>query len=106
MLDYSLAEFSPLPVTPAPEAVSAYAEQVLDEMGGVEETPYFAGREREELVVRTVPAKRVGGEEGRGAGSAGTVAGGNSEALMQRLLLARRKSLQWAPKVGSPLARG
>lgn len=108
MHDYSLAELSPLPVTPAPEAVSAYAEHVLDEMGRVEETPYFAGREREELVVRTVPAKRVGEEEGHGAGmgEGNAVTWGNSEVLMQRLLLARRKSLQWAPKVGSPLARG
>ena len=28
------------------------------------------------------------------------------ETVMMRLMAARRKSLQWAPKVGSPLARG
>ncbi|KZF26183.1 hypothetical protein L228DRAFT_257662 [Xylona heveae TC161] len=33
-------------------------------------------------------------------------AGPQNESVRQKLLMARRKSLQWAPKVGSPLARG
>lgn len=101
MYDFSMAELSPVPATPSAEALSLYAEHILDNEGGVEETPYFAGREREELIMRTVPAKKLQGGEGRK--DAGML--GGSDVLMQRLLLARRKSLQWAPKVGSPLAR-
>ena len=44
---------SPVPATPAPEAVSAYAEALLD--GGSEQTPYFMKREM--LVQRTAPPK-------------------------------------------------
>ncbi|OBT63087.1 hypothetical protein VE03_07414 [Pseudogymnoascus sp. 23342-1-I1] len=99
MTDYTLAELSPLPMTPSAESLSMYAEHILDNEGGVEETPYYNGREKEELVMRTVPAnKMVVRDQG-----ATTQMG--SEALMQRLMMARRKSLQWAPKVGSPLAR-
>lgn len=101
MDDYMLADLSPLPTTPSAEALSMYAEHILDNEGGVEETPYFGGREREELVMRTVPVNKMAAvREGQDA-----PAQMGSEALMQRLMLARRKSLQWAPKVGSPLAR-
>jgi hypothetical protein len=95
---------SPVPATPAPETISAYAEHILDNDNGGE-TPYFL--RREELVQRTCPPKQAGPEgslsfgEGNGEGSVN-----GSGVLMQRLLLARRKSLQWAPKVGSPLAKG
>lgn len=99
MNDYTLAELSPLPTTPSAESLSMYAEHILDNEGGVEETPYYSGREKEELVMRTVPAnKMVVRDQGASAQM-------GSEALMQRLMMARRKSLQWAPKVGSPLAR-
>ncbi|OBT74621.1 hypothetical protein VF21_06386 [Pseudogymnoascus sp. 05NY08] len=99
MNDYTMAELSPLPTTPSAEALSMYAQHILDNEGGVEETPYYSGREKEELVMRTVPANKMAVREQDGPSQMG------SEALMQRLMMARRKSLQWAPKVGSPLAR-
>ncbi|OBT43286.1 hypothetical protein VE00_06927 [Pseudogymnoascus sp. WSF 3629] len=99
MNDYTMAELSPLPTTPSAEALSMYAEHILDNEGGVEETPYYSGREKEELVMRTVPANKMVVRQQDGPSQMG------SEALMQRLMMARRKSLQWAPKVGSPLAR-
>ncbi|KFZ03232.1 hypothetical protein V502_11123 [Pseudogymnoascus sp. VKM F-4520 (FW-2644)] len=99
MNDYTLAELSPLPTTPSAESLSMYAEHILDNEGGVEETPYYSGREKEELVMRTVPANKMVVRD------QGAPAQMGSEALMQRLMMARRKSLQWAPKVGSPLAR-
>ncbi|KFY07423.1 hypothetical protein V492_07154 [Pseudogymnoascus sp. VKM F-4246] len=99
MNDYTLAELSPLPTTPSAEALSMYAEHILDNEGGVEETPYYSGREKEELVMRTVPANKMVIRDQGAPSQMG------SEALMQRLMMARRKSLQWAPKVGSPLAR-
>ncbi|KFX91420.1 hypothetical protein V490_05904 [Pseudogymnoascus sp. VKM F-3557] len=99
MNDYDMGELSPLPTTPSAEALSMYAEHILDNDGGVEETPYYSGREKEELVMRTVPANKMVVRE------QGPTSQMGSEALMQRLMMARRKSLQWAPKVGSPLAR-
>jgi len=100
---------SPVPATPAPEAISAYAEHILEGEspdGGA--TPYFL--RKEELVQRTCPPKQnsialeiEGAIDGLDIMNAGST--GSGGVLMQRLLLARRKSLQWAPKVGSPLAR-
>ena len=96
---------SPVPATPAPETVSAYAEHILegDSPDGAA-TPYFL--RKEELIQRTCPPKRndaAGSFDYLDMGNPGE--GGSGEGLMQRLLLARRKSLQWAPKVGSPLAK-
>ncbi|KFY25621.1 hypothetical protein V491_01658, partial [Pseudogymnoascus sp. VKM F-3775] len=99
MNDYTLAELSPLPTTPSAESLSLYAEHILDNEGGVEETPYYSGREKEELITRTVPANKMVIRD------QGPQTQMGSEALMQRLMMARRKSLQWAPKIGSPLAR-
>lgn len=90
---------SPLPRTPAAEAVAEYAEHILDGEG--EPTPYQI--KNQSLVQRTMPVKRFNDEEDQ---SGGLISGQNENErgfLMQRLLLARRKSLQWAPKVGSPL---
>jgi hypothetical protein len=98
MVDWDMAELSPLPVTPAPEQIHEFAEHVLD---GVEETPFVP--QEQKLVTMTVPTKRV---EERPEALKVPVEGQSSEAFMARLMAARRKSLQWAPKVGSPLARG
>lgn len=104
---------SPVPPTPAPETISAYADAISadDDDDDVEMTPYHADTRSGifELMQKTAPAKRVApsAEQSAAAGSADVVEGGAQKGvLMQRLLLARRKSLQWAPKVGSPLARG
>ena len=65
-------------------------------------TPYFL--HPSEITQRTCPPKpRLLFPEAVEGGSVGQR---EDEALRQRLLLARRKSLQWAPKVGSPLGRG
>lgn len=99
---------SPVPATPAPETISAYAEQIFNEpvsetgqTPGGAATPYYL--KKEQLLQMTCPPKRTGGEVVMEEGATGGTGNG---VLMQRLLLARRKSLQWAPKVGSPLAKG
>lgn len=50
------------------------------------------------------------GVDGEGQGEIDEVlgrrGGEGDRGVMARLLMARRKSLQFAPKVGSPLARG
>ena len=63
--------------------------------------------------MQTAPVDRVAaredGAQGQGVLGERRVDSDNSAGsggiLMQRLLLARRKNLQFAPKVGSPLAR-
>jgi hypothetical protein len=97
---------SPVPATPAPETISAYGEEGLygdDTPGG--QTPYFL--HKEQLVQKTAPAGRryVDSEQDERMG-AGFLSEKKDESVMMRLMAARRKSLQWAPKVGSPLARG
>ena len=94
---------SPVPATPAPETISAYAEHILDgESPDGAATPYFF--KKEQLVQRTCPPKQSAGSID-GLDMSKPIEDSCSGAFMQRLLLARRKSLQWAPKVGSPLAK-
>ncbi|QSZ35265.1 hypothetical protein DSL72_008134 [Monilinia vaccinii-corymbosi] len=108
---------SPVPATPAPETISAYAEEGLwgAETPGAQ-TPYFFKKDK--LVQMTAPGgnkKFVDFEEdeesegGRGGGSSrdgmGFLRKQKDQSVMMRLMAARRKSLQWTPKVGSPLAR-
>ncbi len=107
---------SPVPKTPAPEMLSHYGEEGLYGVEGDEtpggQTPYFLHKEM--LVQKTAPAGRkfvdTEVEEGEGDDEGGFERGFLSEkkdeSVMMRLMAARRKSLQWAPRVGSPLARG
>jgi hypothetical protein len=103
--------FSPVPATPAPETISAYGDDGLygeGTPGG--QTPYFL--HKEQLIQKTAPAGRryvdtEQLEEGsRMSMGTGFLSEKKDESVMMRLMAARRKSLQWAPKVGSPLARG
>lgn len=102
---------SPVPATPAPETISAYGEDGLyGDATPAGQTPYFL--HTEQLMQKTAPAGRrfvdseveEGGER-KSLGS-GFLSEKKDESVMMRLMAARRKSLQWAPKVGSPLARG
>lgn len=102
---------SPVPATPAPETISAYGEEGLyGEDTPVGQTPYFL--HTEQLVQKTAPAGRryVDTEQADGQSrtsmGAGFLSEKKDESVMMRLMAARRKSLQFAPKVGSPLARG
>ncbi len=126
MDDYFFAELSPIPQTPTPANIEEYVERCLDSdatpyaaaptpfgMTPYNNTPY--GRQPDEtpvpvmarqetkakILMQTMPVKRNDGPSHNSTGQ-----GQDSAALMQRLMLARRKSLQWAPKIGSPLARG
>jgi hypothetical protein len=95
---------SPIPATPAPEVISAYGEGGFygDETPDAQ-TPYFL--KKEQLVQKTAPISKFGNFElGIDMGT-GFLTDKKDESVMMRLMAARRKSLQWAPKVGSPLAR-
>jgi len=98
---------SPVLTTPAPETIFAYGEDGLygDETPGGQ-TPYFL--HKEQLIQKTAPigCKFVDSEKVGDKMVAGFLSEKKDESVMMRLMAARRKSLQWAPKVGSPLARG
>ena len=64
-------------------------------------TPYYLSRGAE-LVQQTCPPKRTLQPL---FPLSGRIEDQPDESVKQRLMLARRKSLQWAPKVGSPLGR-
>jgi hypothetical protein len=99
---------SPVPATPAPETISAYGEEGLygqDTPG--DQTPYFL--HKEQLVQKTAPVRRyVDSEQEDEPSTRGArfLSEQKDESVMMRLMAARRKSLQWAPKIGSPLAKG
>lgn len=93
---------SPVPATPQ----TVYADEGLDgfETPGAQ-TPYFL--KQGQLVQQTAPVKRFVDEEGVDdhGSEEWDLSAKKDESVMARLMLARRKSLQWAPKIGSPLAR-
>jgi hypothetical protein len=92
---------SPVPATPAPEVISAYGEDGLyGQDTPSAQTPYFL--HKEQLLQKTAPAGKRYFEGGNGGGFLNEK---KDESVMMRLMAARRKSLQFAPKVGSPLAR-
>ena len=72
-----------------------------DSAWGSPTTPYYLSKGAE-LVQQTCPPKQT---RQLLFPLTGKIEDQPDESVRQRLLLARRKSLQWAPKVGSPLGR-
>ena len=72
-----------------------------DSSWGSPGTPYYLSRGAE-LVQQTCPPRQTFSSL---FPISGRIEDQPDENVRQRLLLARRKSLQWAPKVGSPLGR-
>jgi hypothetical protein len=105
------ALLTPVPKTPAPEAVARYAAN-LSPATPSDATLYGQDRMGEEddedsrraaLLTRTCPPKQAAApflELG-----AGILSREKDESVLLRLMAARRKSLQFAPKIGSPLAK-
>jgi hypothetical protein len=94
---------SPVPATPAPEAIASYGQDVfLGEQTPSVKTPYYF--HKEQLVQKTAPQGKRYFDETE-SNSPGLLSEKKDESVMMRLMAARRKSLQWAPKVGSPLAQ-
>lgn len=99
---------SPQPTTPkGPETPTAAARGAYDAPGDADgscfdspTTPYFL--HPQQLVQQTCPPKQTQ-QPLFPANDSG--ANPSADSVRQRLLLARRKSLQFVPRVGSPLAR-
>ncbi|KAK4195822.1 hypothetical protein QBC40DRAFT_352232 [Triangularia verruculosa] len=93
---------TPVPKTPAPEAIARYVANISPGS----DTSSIAGdddeeRRRQEMLTRTCPPKKTAfvelGER--------VLNREKDERVLMRLMAARRKSLQFAPKIGSPLAK-
>ncbi|PHH60180.1 hypothetical protein CDD81_1960 [Ophiocordyceps australis] len=96
--DWPSVVLTPVPKTPAAEAVARYAAQLPDDASDMTD-PSPA---REQLVTRTCPPKQQHKFADLGEGVLGR---DKDENVLMRLMAARRKSLQFAPKIGSPLAK-
>lgn len=101
---------TPVPKTPAPEAIARFAANISpgstspSSVGSVDSDDPLTrddGGARQELLTRTCPPKRTAFVE---LGD-GILSREKDERVLMRLMAARRKSLQFAPKVGSPLAK-
>lgn len=104
---YNTVPLTPVPKTPAPEAIHRFAMDVTpdtpieeaddDENIGVDEM-----MSREQLTQQTCPPKAQHMYRDLGAGILGI---DRDQNVARRLMDARRKSMAFAPKVSSPLAR-
>ena len=94
----SIAIPSPVPATPQ-GAGNGYGGG--ESASGSPTTPYYLSKGAE-LVQQTCPPKQTMQSL---FPLSGRIEDQPDEVVRQRLIMARRKSLQWAPKVGSPLGR-
>lgn len=110
------APLTPVPKTPAPEAIARFAANVSPDsespssVGSIDSEDQLTRDDdqdeedkRKAMLMRTCPPKRTTFIE-PGQGILGQPKE-KDESIMMRLMAARRKSLQFAPKVGSPLAK-
>lgn len=100
--DRAVNMLTPVPKTPAPEAVARFAMDVTPDSPSTLSYDDDDG-EREQLLMRTCPPKKSSntftdlGEDFMGQNKNPT--------FIMRLMEARRKSMQFAPKVASPLSK-
>lgn len=102
-IEWSNMILTPVPKTPAPEALMKFATETPSNLEDVDEyeDDESPSLRREELMTRTCPPNAQRFVELGG----GILSRDSDENVMMRLMAARRKSLQFAPKVGSPLAK-
>ncbi|KAI0839142.1 hypothetical protein F5Y06DRAFT_28790 [Hypoxylon sp. FL0890] len=97
--DKELSMMSPIPKTPAPQDVAKFAMDITPD------TPSSVSHgddelEQEQLLMRTCPPKSSYADLGQGV-----LKQEKDQGILMRLMAARRKSLQFAPKVASPLSK-
>ncbi|KAM0515513.1 hypothetical protein ACHAPE_006039 [Trichoderma viride] len=102
-IEWSNMILTPVPKTPAPEALMKFATETPSNLEDEDEyeDDESPSLRREELMTRTCPPNAQRFVELGG----GILSRDSDENVMMRLMAARRKSLQFAPKVGSPLAK-
>ncbi|KND91294.1 hypothetical protein TOPH_04152 [Tolypocladium ophioglossoides CBS 100239] len=100
-LEWSCVLLTPVPKTPAPDAIARYAAELPETPSGADYDDTDSSPTKQALMMRTCPPKAnpycdMG---------AGILSREKDEQVLRRLMAARRKSLQFAPKIGSPLSR-
>ena len=99
-IEWSKILLTPVPKTPAPGAIARYAAEI-PETPTAEIDYETEDCSAQDLLMRTCPPKA---NQYRELGE-GILARSKDEQVVMRLLAAKRKSLQFAPKVGSPLSK-
>ncbi|OTB05113.1 hypothetical protein M426DRAFT_320170 [Hypoxylon sp. CI-4A] len=97
--DHDLSMLTPVPKTPAPQDVRRFALDVMPDTPSTEDGDENSP-ERAELMMRTCPPKKTYADLGHG-----TLKQEKDQGILMRLMAARRKSLQFAPKIASPLSK-
>ncbi|KAJ6443075.1 LOW QUALITY PROTEIN: hypothetical protein O9K51_04254 [Purpureocillium lavendulum] len=97
-LEWSCVLLTPVPKTPAPEAI---AHGAAGDAAGGSDDEADSSPTKQALLTRTCPPKA---SVYRDMGT-GVLSKDKDEHVLQRLMAARRKSLQFAPKIGSPLSK-
>ncbi|PNY29239.1 Uncharacterized protein TCAP_00845 [Tolypocladium capitatum] len=100
-LEWSCVLLTPVPKTPAPDAIARYAAELPETPPGADNDDMDSSPTKQALMMRTCPPKA----NPHGGMGAGILSPEKDEQVLQRLMAARRKSLQFAPKIGSPLSR-
>lgn len=102
--DIEWSEFilTPVPKTPNPEAIFKYATEEPETPSQGDDSN--TSLSREEMLMRTCPPKSGSGGAYDQLGE-GVLSPHKDEKVLMRLMAARRKSLQFAPKIASPLSR-
>ncbi|KAL7620715.1 hypothetical protein AAE478_009712 [Parahypoxylon ruwenzoriense] len=99
--DKEISMLTPVPKTPAPEAVAKFAMDVTPDTRMGEDDDDESSLEREQLLMRTCPPKKSAYTDlGQGVPQQE-----KNQGILMRLMAARRKSLQFAPKIASPLSK-
>ncbi|KAI1103445.1 hypothetical protein F4804DRAFT_310132 [Jackrogersella minutella] len=96
--DREIGMLTPVPKTPAPEAVKRFAMDVTPDTPSTENYSDYSP-EKDQLLMRTCPPKRYADLGG------GLLKQEKDQGILMRLMAARRKSLQFAPKIASPLSK-
>ncbi|KAI8961899.1 hypothetical protein F5Y11DRAFT_357339 [Daldinia sp. FL1419] len=97
--DNEVGMLTPVPKTPAPETVARFALDISPGSSSSEENDEDM-EEREQLLMRTCPPKKSYADLGEGV-----IKKEKDQGILMRLMAARRKSLQFAPKIASPLSK-
>lgn len=95
---------TPVPKTPAPEALHRYVTEldVTPETPSAEQTPVQGSpTKRQQMLMRTAPPKQNPFADL----SSSLLNQDKDQNVLMRLMAARRKSMQFAPKVASPLSK-
>ncbi|KAK8074687.1 hypothetical protein PG997_009350 [Apiospora hydei] len=98
----AIGMLTPVPKTPAPETIARFAMDVAPETPAAQtDAEDDDSPEKDAMLMRTAPPK-PSLYAGLGQGLLGRE---KDQGVMMRLMAARRKSLQFAPKIASPLSK-